>query len=370
MGIGKSFRNIGSSIGQAVGQTTGSRFLGGLASGAAYGDYMRDTKAKTSPITGKPLSEKEINMSNLFESLSSAEKKDLLINNPNVVTPQGSQSYDPWTNTMSLSESDYTKEQRLQQERISQELAGSLSGYLPSTDGEQVRKATFELGKSQLDPQLKEQRQLLANQLANQGIPINSEAYNSAMNRLDSSQGQQLNQLSLQSIMTGIQTSEAQRAARFNEISSLLGKSQVGAGVNFGMYQSNYQGLDLMGAEQAQLNRQAQIDAVKLQTKAALTAAKWQAAGSVIGAGVGAAGTAGAFSDITLKENIHFEDKIINNLPIYSFEYKNKSYGDGRFIGVMAQDVEKIYPEAVIINENGFKMVDYSKIGIEFRRIQ
>jgi hypothetical protein len=384
MGIGSSFKKtVGSVVSKLPGGDTrlgGAIYGGALGSlagplgtvGGATGGYMAGKYgSEYKKSDGTPMTAEEIqNIANnsLFSKLSPTEQKDLLLNNPNVITPEGSQIYDPYTNTISLSESDYTKNQRLQQERLSQELASSLSGYLPSTDNETVRQATFDLGKKQLDPELKSQRQQLATQLANQGIPINSEAYNSAMNRLETSQGEQLNQLSLQSILAGIQTSESQRAARFNEISSLLGKSQVGAGINFGNYQSNYQGLDLMGAQQAELNRQAQINAASIDAKAKTTAAKWQAGGSAIG---GIAGGVGAYlSDISLKENIHFEDKIINNLPIYSFEYKNKSYGDGRFIGVMAQDVEKIYPEAVTINKNGFKMVNYSKIGIEFRRIQ
>ena len=386
MGIGSSFKKtVGSVVSKLpggdtrLGGTIYGAALGSLAGplgivGGATGGYMAGKYASEyKKPDGTPMTPEEIQAitnNSLFSRLSSTEQKDLLLNNPNVITPEGSQIYDPYTNTISLNESDYTKAQRLQQERLLQELASSLSGYLPSTDNETVRQATFDLGKKQLDPELQSQRQQLATQLANQGIPINSEAYNSAMNRLETSQGEQLNQLSLQSILAGIQTSESQRAARFNEISSLLGKSQVGAGINFGNYQSNYQGLDLMGAQQAELNRQAQINAARIDAKARANAAKWQAGGSVVGAGIGAAGMSGLFSDISLKENIHFENKIINNLPIYSFEYKNKSYGDGRFIGVMAQDVEKIYPEAVIINKNGFKMVNYSKIGIEFRRIQ
>jgi hypothetical protein len=312
---------------------------------------------------------KEINTTNLFSNLSPTEKKDLLLNNPNIITPEGSQIYDPYTNTLKLNESEFTKNQRLDQERIAMQLSGSLTGNLPSTDNEAVRQATFELGKRQLDPELKSQREALATRLANQGIPIGSEAYNAEMNRLERSQGDQLNALSLQSLQTGIQTAEAQRAARFNEISSLLGRTQVGAGTNFGQYQSNYQGLDLMGVEQANLNRQLQEAMNRATNKANTQAAQWQAAGSAIG---GIAGGLGSFfkpSDIDLKTNIKFENKIINNLPIYSYEYKNSKYGVGRFEGVMAQDVEKTYPEAVGISPEGYKMVDYSKIGIEFRRV-
>lgn len=304
---------------------------------------------------------------NVFAKLSPIEQKDILINNPNILTPQGSQIYDALTNTIKLQESNFTKNQRLDQERLAMQLSRALSGNLPSTDNEAVRNATFQLGKQQLDSEMKRQREALALELANRGIPINSEAYNSAMNRLERSQGEQLNQLSLQSQIAGIQTAEAQRAARFNEISSLLGRSQVGTGANFGQMQSGYQGLDIMGAQQAALNRASQEGIARRNNQIMQNAAMWQAAGSAIG---GIAGGLGSFfSDIILKTNIKFENKFKNNLPIYSFEYINKNHGDGRFEGVMAQDVEKNYPQAVSISPEGYKMVDYSQIGIEFRRV-
>jgi len=220
----------------------------------------------------------------VWGSLSGTERKDLLLNNPNIITPEGGQTYDPFTNTVRLNESDFTRNQRLDQERLAMELSRGLSGNLPSTDNEAVRNATFQLGKQQLDPELKSQREALATQLANQGIPLNSEAYNSAMNRLEQQQGSQLNQLSLQSQIAGIQTAEAQRAARFNEISSLLGRSQVGTGANFGQMQSGFQGLDIMGAEQANLNRLSQEGIASRQAKGLRTAAKWQAGGQVASA--------------------------------------------------------------------------------------
>lgn len=224
------------------------------------------------------------NPRDLWNSLSGTERKDLLINNPNISTPQGGQTYDPYTNTLTLNESDFTRNQRLDQERLAMELSRSLSGNLPTTDNEAVRNATFELGKRQLDPELKSQRENLARQLANQGIPIGSAAYNSEMNRLERSQGDQLNALSLQSQLQGIQTAEAQRQARFNEISSLLGRSQVGSGISFGETQGQYQGLDIMGARQAELNRASSQWQGLQQLGAQRNAAMWQAGSGILNA--------------------------------------------------------------------------------------
>jgi hypothetical protein len=79
------------------------------------------------------------------------------------------------------------------------------------------------------------------------------------------------------------------------------------------------------------------------------------------------AGFAGAFakSDIATKENIKQVGVLPSGINIYEFEYKPEfkdEAGHGRFIGVMAQEVQKVIPEAVAIGADGYMMVDYSKV--------
>jgi hypothetical protein len=71
---------------------------------------------------------------------------------------------------------------------------------------------------------------------------------------------------------------------------------------------------------------------------------------------------ASLFSDERLKENIEPVGEE-NGFPIYEFNYKGD---DQKYIGVMAQDVEKIMPSAVR-QENGYKSIDYDMIGVQFR---
>jgi len=40
-----------------------------------------------------------------------------------------------------------------------------------------------------------------------------------------------------------------------------------------------------------------------------------------------------------------------------------------RYMGVMADDVEKKYPEAVMYHENGFAMVNYGYLGLDMIEI-
>lgn len=67
-------------------------------------------------------------------------------------------------------------------------------------------------------------------------------------------------------------------------------------------------------------------------------------------------------SDMAVKENI-IPAGIENGWPVYEFNF----IGDERkYIGVMAQDVESVMPEAVKLID-GIKVVDYGMIGVRFR---
>lgn len=70
------------------------------------------------------------------------------------------------------------------------------------------------------------------------------------------------------------------------------------------------------------------------------------------------------FSDMRVKENIkpHGAE---NGWPVYEFSYLNDPR---RYIGVMAQEVEQIMPEAVVEIE-GIKAVNYGRIGVKFREV-
>jgi hypothetical protein len=75
----------------------------------------------------------------------------------------------------------------------------------------------------------------------------------------------------------------------------------------------------------------------------------------------------GFLSDIRTKENIKYIRTLKNGLNVYSFEYKKEFKeigGYGKHYGFMAQQVEKIFPNAVTIHSNGYKKINYSLIGI------
>lgn len=314
-------------------------------------------------IKKKELEQQNLEQGNVWSTLSSTEKKDLLVNNPNIYAPQGSQIYDPLTNSVRLNESDFTKAERLRQESLASQLSGSLSGDF-SNNGQAIQDATFQRGKAQLDPIIKQQKQDLAQQLADQGIPAGSEQYNQAMNRLDDSVARQYTDLSQASIAL----SEQVRQSRFNEISSLLGRTQVGAGTSFGNYQPNYNGIDLAGFAQQRLLQSQQLSFMGQQNSANRDNATQNALIGAVGS-LGGAGIA-AFSDKNLKENIEQVGISPSGIIIYEFDYKDKSHGQFRYSGVMAQDLLETHPSAVIQEKDGTLKVDYSQIDVNFRRVK
>jgi hypothetical protein len=73
------------------------------------------------------------------------------------------------------------------------------------------------------------------------------------------------------------------------------------------------------------------------------------------------------FSDERMKTNVKFVRKMPNGLNLYQYEYRKEFKdiaGHGVFEGYMAHEVEKRYPKAVQIENNGYKSVNYSLVGI------
>ena len=65
-------------------------------------------------------------------------------------------------------------------------------------------------------------------------------------------------------------------------------------------------------------------------------------------------------SDRRLKQDVKRVGALPNGLPIYSFRY---NWGGPTFVGVMAQDVLRVMPDAVVTGSDGFYRVDYEMLG-------
>ena len=78
------------------------------------------------------------------------------------------------------------------------------------------------------------------------------------------------------------------------------------------------------------------------------------------------AGMGPSLSDKTLQENIIKVGKSPSGFNIYEWNYL---WSPERFRGVIAQEVQKIKPQAVLSNIFGHLLVDYSKLDVNMERI-
>ncbi len=101
-----------------------------------------------------------------------------------------------------------------------------------------------------------------------------------------------------------------------------------------------------------------ELEGAQLQARATKSAGRSQAIGAVLGAVLG--------SDERLKTNIVKKGVLNNGLNFYSWDWTedaiNKGFGDHPTNGVMAQEAQKIIPDAVILGNDGYLRVDYAKV--------
>jgi hypothetical protein len=315
-----------------------------------------------------------------------AARANIAANRVNQYTPYGSLEYEVsgedkfgnpmWKATQSLAPA---QQQLLDYQNKASlglgELTGKGLGYvenmletpfdvsqLPST-GFNPSQTYQEAYMQRLAPQLQQGRDKLQQDLANRGIDIGSEAYDRAMMQ----QSQRENDLLLgattqgfgvgqQARQQGLQEQAYLRNEPLNTLNAVRTGAQV-QGPNFvnPAMQANTAGADILGATQMGYN--AQLAASNAQN----------AANNAMTQGLFSLGGAALMSDIRTKENIKAIGWLPNGLPVYEYEYKaefkdHPLAGHGTHTGVMAQEVEVMYPNAVITLHDGYKAVDYGKL--------
>jgi hypothetical protein len=215
-----------------------------------------------------------------------------------------------------------------------------------------------------LQPQIQQGREQLQQRLANQGIDIGSEAYDRAMMQ----QAQRENDLLLgattqgfgvgqQARQQGLQEAAYLRNEPLNMLNALRSGAQV-QGPQFvnSAQQATTAGPDLLGAAGMQYNAAMGDFNAKQAAQANLNQGLF-----------GLGGAAMMMCDPRTKENIKAVGVLENGLTLYSFEYKDefkdREYaGHGVHVGVMADEVEQVYPFAVRTLDDGYKVVDYGLI--------
>lgn len=298
------------------------------------------------------------------------------INRMNTYTPYGSQQYsyqgaDPNTGAPIYSQDiKFSPEQQAlyNQQTGNEQKQGQISGnlldnvsstysqpfsYDTNQGVQKAQDAIYARNTQYLDPQFTREQSQLETQLVNQGIPRDSEAWNNAMQSFNANKNQAYESARNDSISqsTGMSATQLQEAlaARnqpLNEYNSLMSGSQAQ------LPQFNAPGG--VSAQPADI-----AGAINNSYQGALAGynAKQSSTNSLVGAGSTLL-AAYLMSDRRTKENIEKIGKTDEGLNIYRYNYKGMMTP---MIGVMAQEVEKDNPDAVI-EIDGIKHVDYSLV--------
>jgi Protein of unknown function (DUF3300) len=78
----------------------------------------------------------------------------------------------------------------------------------------------------------------------------------------------------------------------------------------------------------------------------------------------GGGGRGGRRSDLALKHDVVLLGRLENGLGFYRFGYNG---GDKAYVGVIAQEVQTVIPDAVVRGPDGYLRVFYDKLGVPFQ---
>ena len=313
-------------------------------------------------------------------------------NRTNQVTPYGNLTYtanpgtDPYGNTL------YTATQTLapaQQDilnstnQLNQGLMDTANTGLnyanqvlsqPGVDTSQLPQTGINPGQSYQDammsrlaPQIDRQNAQLEQQLANRGIAQGTDAYNQAKQLQAQQNNDLLNSATVQGMNTGLAANQQgfqQQAYNQMQPINVINALRTGSQVQNPQFantpqQANTAGPDLLGAANAQYQNQLSAYNAQQAQQGGFMGGLMSLGGSALMAPTGTFTT----SDERLKTNIKQIGTHKSGIGIYTFKYKKGHHlPEGTQVGVMAQEVEKVIPEAVTTAENGYKLVNYGLI--------
>jgi len=305
--------------------------------------------------------------------------------NPQLQTKVGGTGMEGWDAATALINQRLQPQIQQSEERLQAQLANQ--GIAPGTEA--YNRAMMQQGQRTNDllTQAQLQGASVQNQMFNQNVAA-GQFGNQALNQMNANQlanlgfNNALNQQGFANQLAGTQMNNAalaqgfgnqlqnanltnaanqqaynQAMTNYNMPLNTLSALRTGAQVQNPTFinapqQATTSGADILGASQMGYNAQMGDFNAK------------QAAQDSLNKGIFQLGGAAMMSDIRTKENIKQIHWLPNGLPVYEYEYKaefkdHPLAGHGKFVGVMAQEVELVQPEAVITNTDGYKMVNY-----------
>ncbi len=232
---------------------------------------------------------------------------------------------------------------------LASEQSAKLQDYLNTPfefNNQDAEKWAWDLASPRIIQQQDRNDASLRTRLINSGLRPGSAGWDAEMQRLTNANSDQLNQLALTGRQQAFSEALATRNQPINEITALLSGSQVSnpASMSSATPQTSVGGVDYSGLVQQNYQNQMNAYGAKM--------------GGLFGL-LGSAAQAGIkYSDRRLKTEIKRVGTLDNGLPVYSYRYKA---GGATHLGLMADEVEKLHPEAVVEGHNGFKAVRYAE---------
>lgn len=294
------------------------------------------------------------------------------LGNVNQVTPEGALTYgqtgtqkytDPYTG-QTYDIPQYTATQTLSPEqeairRTNVETQGNIAGIgrdqsarigeLLGTPVDLSNDATearlMELGMSRLQPNLDRRRASIETDLVNRGIRPGSDAYDRAQSNAMQGENDAFNELLLKGRGQSVQETLASRNQPINEITALLSGSQVSQPNFVNSSMPSIPTTDTAGIINDDYKKRLGVWGQKNAQSQNLLGGLFGLGSSLI------------MSDERVKDDITEIGETHDGQPLYSYRYKGS---DRPQIGLMAQDVEKVKPEAVVTLPGGIKAVDYN----------
>jgi len=279
------------------------------------------------------------------------------LNATNQITPQGNLTYEQigtWADgtprfqaTTSYSPTEQNIYQTGAQTRQNLADIGSTQSQkigdllnTPYSLGDATQSKIAQIQKGFLDPQWQRQQDALETQLINKGIRPGSDQYKNAMQDFSTNRQRAYDQSYLDSYNTAQQSALTERNQPINEITALMSGSQV-SNPSFGSTPTpGVAPTDVIGATQQSLNQQNLGYQAQLQNNYGLM-------NGLFGLGKTALG-GWMMSDIDTKENIEVVGERSDGLHVIDFDYKPEfSIDNDRHRGLVAQEVAKVYPDAV-----------------------
>ena len=230
-------------------------------------------------------------------------------------------------------------------------LSSNLPNYVYNVDGsdaarQRMENAVYNQASTKLNQQFEQGLSNLNTKLQNQGIAVGSQAYNNAMSNLQNDQYDALTNAAYESVIQGQ-----------NAFSNSLNDS-----INAGNFTNSARQQSLSEILQVLQNSISGYDVYNNIFNAMSQASDKVSKDSSTAYGLKADGQdisslLAALSDIRLKENISPVGKLDNGLTVYRFNYIGNPCTQ---IGLIAQEVKEVKPEAVVKGEDGYWRVNYN----------